>query len=105
MSDRPDRAGAAPRTPRPGREVTSVAKPLFQTAWARTPAVRALREVVQVVGLTPLTHSQVSLDVHGLEELREFDRPAIIVANHASHLDTGVLLSTLPARRRRRTAV
>ncbi len=29
----------------------------------------------------------------------------MIVANHASHLDTAVLLSTLPAKRRRRTAV
>lgn len=77
----------------------------FPTAWARTPAIRALREVVQVAGLTPLTHSQVSLDVHGLEELRAFDTPAIIVANHSSHLDTAVLLSSLPAWRRRRTAV
>ena len=67
--------------------------------------MRALREVVQVAGLWPLTHSQVSLDVHGLERLAGFDTPAIIVANHASHLDTAVLLSSLPARRRRRTAV
>ena len=78
---------------------------LFPTAWARTKPLRALREVVQVAGLKPLTHSQVRLDVHGLEELDGFDEPALIVANHSSHLDTAVLLSTLPPARRRRTAI
>lgn len=77
----------------------------FPTAWARTWPVRVLRELVQVGGLAPLTRSQVSLDVHGLDELREFTGPALIVANHSSHLDTAVLLSTLPRKRRRKTAV
>jgi 1-acyl-sn-glycerol-3-phosphate acyltransferase len=80
-------------------------KRVFPTAWARTAPVRALRELVQVAGVRPLTHSQVKLDVHGLDELRQFDSPAVLVANHASHLDTAVLLSTLPRDRRRRTAV
>jgi 1-acyl-sn-glycerol-3-phosphate acyltransferase len=61
--------------------------------------------VVQVAGVAPLIHSQVRLDVHGLDELSGFHRPALIVANHASHLDTAVLLSSLPRDRRRRTAV
>ena len=88
------------------RRVSGPSSPsVFPTGWARTAPVRALREVVQVAGVKPLTHSQVSLDVHGLDELRAFDRPALIVANHASHLDTAVLLSTLPRARRRRTAV
>lgn len=64
-----------------------------------------MREAVQVAGVRPFTRAMVKLDVHGLDELREFQGPALIVANHASHLDTGVLLSTLPAARRRRTAV
>jgi 1-acyl-sn-glycerol-3-phosphate acyltransferase len=67
--------------------------------------MRALREVVQVAGLAPLTHSQVRLHVHGLDRLQGFDAPALIVANHASHLDTAVLLTALPHARRRRTAV
>jgi len=86
-------------------ERLSIGRSGFPTAWARTPAVRALREVVQVAGVSPLTHSQVNLDVHGVDELKDFHRPALIVANHASHLDTAVLLSTLPRARRRRTAV
>lgn len=78
---------------------------VFPTAWARTLPARVLREVVQVGGLRTLVQSQVHLDVHGLEELRELGGPAVVVANHASHLDTAVLLCSLPARRRRRTAV
>jgi 1-acyl-sn-glycerol-3-phosphate acyltransferase len=64
-----------------------------------------LRQVVQAGGLSGLVRSLVRLDVHGLDQLTGFDTPALIVANHASHLDTGVLLTTLPPRRRRRTAV
>jgi 1-acyl-sn-glycerol-3-phosphate acyltransferase len=92
----------------PARRSAAVAAPrssVFPTAWARTAPVRVLREVVQVAGLAPLVHSAVRLDVHGLEELDGFDRPALIVANHASHLDTAVLLATLPRARRRWTAV
>ena len=77
----------------------------FPTAWARTRPVRVLREVSQVAGVKPLLRGEVALDVAGVEHLRAIDRPALIVANHASHLDTAVLLSTLPTARRRRTAV
>lgn len=87
-----------------GRVAASADRP-FPTAWARTPPVRALRQVVQAGGLAALIRSLITLDVQGLDQLAGFDAPALIVANHASHLDTGVLLATLPPRRRRRTAV
>lgn len=89
---------------RPARLASKDSKP-FPTGWARTLPVRALRQVVQASGLAGLVRSLVTLEVHGLAELRHFDAPALIVANHASHLDTGVLLTSLPASRRRRTAV
>jgi len=85
--------------------IESADQATFPTAWARTRPVRILREVVQVAGVKPLLRGEVALDVEGVDELKGFDPPALIVANHASHLDTAVLLSTLPAARRRRTAV
>ncbi len=77
----------------------------FPTGWARTMPIRGLREVVQVCGLNPILRSEIALDVEGLDRLRDFDDPALIVANHSSHLDSSVLLCTLPRQRRRRTAV
>ena len=92
--------------PRHGHGRSSgVDRVLFSTAWARTRPVRALRELVQVCGLNPLLRSEVALDVAGVENLRNIDGASLIVANHSSHLDTAVLLATLPASRRRRTAV
>jgi 1-acyl-sn-glycerol-3-phosphate acyltransferase len=92
--------------PSPGQEgIAPINRLAFPTAWARTWPVRGLREVVQVCGLNPLLRSEVALDVEGLDDLRNFSGPALIVANHSSHLDTAVLLCTLPRPRRRRTAV
>jgi 1-acyl-sn-glycerol-3-phosphate acyltransferase len=78
---------------------------VFRTGWARTPPANALREVVQVAGLGPIVRREVQLDIRGLEHVRELDGPVLFVANHSSHLDTAVLLTSLPAERRRRTAV
>ena len=77
----------------------------FPTGWARVAPVRAVREVVQVLGVKSVLRKELSLEVFGLDELRQLQGPALIMANHASHLDTAVLLSTLPPERRRRTAV
>ena len=76
-----------------------------RTGWARSAPVRGLREFVQMVGVKNVMRKELSVEVYGLDEFRRLDGPALIVANHASHLDTAVLLSTLPTRRRRHTAV
>jgi 1-acyl-sn-glycerol-3-phosphate acyltransferase len=73
--------------------------------WARLAPVRAMRECVQVVCVKPVVRKELSVEVYGLDELHQLNGPALIMANHASHLDTAVLWSTLPAKRRRHTAV
>lgn len=78
---------------------------VFPTDWARRPAARAVRDVVQTIGLTPLLHSTVTPHVTGLDVLKGLRPPVLFVANHASHLDTPLILCTLPDPWRRRTAV
>jgi 1-acyl-sn-glycerol-3-phosphate acyltransferase len=77
----------------------------FPTAWARSPAAVAVRGVVQRYGLRPLVRSQVSVQVSGREVLDELRGPVLFVANHSSHLDAPLVLTTLPERWRRWTAV
>ncbi len=45
------------------------------------------------------------LTIEGQEHLRGLRGPALIIANHSSHFDTPVVLSTLPDRLRAKTAV
>jgi len=72
---------------------------------SRTPAAIAAREVAQKVGLSPVFRSQVRTRVEGLDHLAKTSGPVIFAANHASHLDTPLILLSLPDEWRRRTAV
>lgn len=73
--------------------------------WARTLPACAARELILhgVFGSIIRTYSRGA--VGGREHLERIEGPAIFVANHCSHVDTPVLLLSLPARWRRRTAV
>jgi 1-acyl-sn-glycerol-3-phosphate acyltransferase len=77
----------------------------FPTAWARTPAAGLLRSVVQQAVLKPVTWSQTRPVVHGRDYLDSVHGPAIFIANHSSHLDTPLILGSLPQRITNKLAV
>jgi 1-acyl-sn-glycerol-3-phosphate acyltransferase len=77
----------------------------FPTDWARTPAASAARVVAMDMVLRTLTWTQTRPEVHGLHLLESIDRPVVFVANHASHLDTPLILGSLPPELRRNVAV
>ena len=77
----------------------------FPTDWARTEAATAVREVILRYGMRPLLGSELSLDVHGLDVLDGVRMPVLFVSNHTSHLDATIIMSTLPPRWQRATAV
>ena len=73
--------------------------------WARTLPARMVRGVVLRGVFGTIIDAYARQQIVGHEPLAHLDKPAIFVANHSSHVDTPVLLRSLPPRRRRRTAV
>jgi 1-acyl-sn-glycerol-3-phosphate acyltransferase len=77
----------------------------FPTDWARSRPARVAREVLLRGGLSPLLHREATVRVEGRDVFDGIDGPAIVVANHTSHMDTALLLTTLPLERQRTIAV
>ncbi len=77
----------------------------YETDWARSPAARLTRALIVDDVLRPAMHLLASPTVHGEDRLVGLDAPAIFVANHHSHLDTSVLLTSLPERFRHKSVV
>src|SRR4051794_4493579 len=73
--------------------------------WARSRPARAAREVILRAGLTPIVRRETTLRIEGLDVFDNLEGPVIFVANHSSHLDTALLLTTLPVEWQRKVAV
>jgi len=97
------RRGQVPRSAEPF--VLPSQSTVFRSDWSRRKPAMVAREVAQKGGLEPLFRSQVRTDVQGLDVLARIEGPVIFAANHASHLDTPLVLLSLPDEWRRRTAV
>ena len=74
-------------------------------AWTRTSPARVAREISICGVFDAIVRTYARVSVTGREHLDSIDGPVIFVANHSSHVDTPVLLRSLPGRWRRRTAV
>jgi 1-acyl-sn-glycerol-3-phosphate acyltransferase len=100
------RWGRRSMVPRSAEEYVLPARStVFPSDWSRKRPAIAAREVAQKGGLEPLFRSQVRTRVEGLDVLERIEGPVIFAANHASHLDTPLILLSLPDEWRRRTAV
>jgi 1-acyl-sn-glycerol-3-phosphate acyltransferase len=77
----------------------------YDTDWSRRYGARLVRAVLLDNVTRPLAHVIASPEVRGAEMLTLVEAPTIFVANHTSHVDTGLLLSILPQRFRHRTVV
>lgn len=77
----------------------------YDTAWSRRYGVRLARAVVLDSVTRPLARIVASPELRGDEGLVDLEMPVIFAANHASHIDTPLLLASLPLRFRHRTVV
>jgi 1-acyl-sn-glycerol-3-phosphate acyltransferase len=78
----------------------------FPTAWARRYPVRLARALVVDGVWRPVIGALAAPSVRGLDRLDALrTHPVVFAANHASHVDTPLLLTALPDRFRHRTAV
>src|SRR3954451_8741361 len=90
--------------PKRGRELRAAAAQL-DIPWARTWPAIVTRENFGRFILRPMMDLYTARRATGREKLAGLKGPVILVANHASHMDTPVILSALPRRLRKRTAV
>jgi 1-acyl-sn-glycerol-3-phosphate acyltransferase len=77
----------------------------YDHEWSRRYPVRLARAVVLDNVTRPVARVMAPTTVRGLEHLRHLEAPVIFAANHASHIDTPLLLTTLPVEFRHRTVV
>lgn len=77
----------------------------YDHEWSRRYPVRLARAVVLDNVTRPAVRLVAPTTVRGLEHLRLAEPPVILAANHASHLDTPLLLTALPVSLRHRTVV
>jgi 1-acyl-sn-glycerol-3-phosphate acyltransferase len=76
----------------------------YPTKWGRGYTARFARNIIQSYVMGPYVRYLTTLEVRGAEHV-DGERPYIFVANHASHADTILLLSAIPAKERKRTVV
>ncbi|MHB1486135.1 MAG: lysophospholipid acyltransferase family protein [Acidimicrobiales bacterium] len=77
----------------------------YDTAWARRYPVRMVRALVTDGVTRPIVAALAAPEILGRDRLSNLDGPVIFAANHASHIDTPILLTSLPERFRHRCVV
>jgi 1-acyl-sn-glycerol-3-phosphate acyltransferase len=77
----------------------------YDNQWSRRYPVRLARAMVMDNLARPAARLLAPATVRGLEHLHNLESPVIFAANHASHIDTPLLLTTLPVEFRHHTVV
>jgi len=91
----PYTAAATPRGVEPVAQASKLGD-FYDTEWARSPLAQATRTaVLETVGRA-VTLAACRPQVRNADRIDALSGPAIFVANHQSHLDTALLLTTIP---------
>lgn len=77
----------------------------YNTGWARTTPATIVRAIMVNTLTKGFVQFLAAPKTHGAGHLVDVEGPAIFAANHASHLDTSLLITQLPSRFRNRSIV
>ncbi len=77
----------------------------FDTDWARRTPSRLARAVIVETVMRPAMAALARPERRGLDRLDDLEGPAIFVANHHSHIDTPLLVTSIPTPWRRELVV
>ena len=79
----------------------------FQTGWARRTPARTIRMLFSEFPMRPIVQFFARPSMIGIETLSDIPeyQPVIFVANHHSHIDTPLLITSLPLRWRKKLIV
>src|SRR5262245_43374352 len=100
----PYRAPTAPAGIEPKREKSKLGGE-YDTEWARSYPARLARVLLVEGMVRPLAEIVAAPTLVGLDRLVDLEGPAIFAANHHSHVDTPLLLSTIPEPWRHRVVI
>ena len=68
----------------------------YNTEWARRPAARLARAIIIETLMRPVMSFLATPTRKGLDRLENFEGPAVFAANHQSHVDTPLLITSIP---------
>ena len=77
----------------------------YDTAWARRPTARLARAALVEGLMRPTVAALAAPRRRGADRLDGLEGPVLFAANHHSHIDTPVLLTSIPVRFRRELVV
>ncbi|QBI20664.1 1-acyl-sn-glycerol-3-phosphate acyltransferase [Egibacter rhizosphaerae] len=77
----------------------------YDSSWARRPLARVGRMIVALGLMRFLIFLHNAPRAHGRDRLKGLQGPVLVASNHASHLDTPIILQSLPRPLRGRTGV